>query len=1025
MFQDTREIEKITFGVFSADEIKKMGVCKVDNPKLCNIDKGSAYGTVYDPRMGTVENGTNCDTCGNGVWDCPGHFGYIELNEPVIHPLYYKQVVSLIRCFCIKCFKLLMTEDQIKLNNLHRLKGIKRFAKILEKLEKIDMCSHCSHPQPDIKHTISDNVISMVYKDKEKGKISIVLQVNEIRKMFDNVSIDDVKLLGFDPDLVQPKNLILTMFPVIPTCFVENTFVLTNNGYKYIQDVDKNDMLYTHTGSFRKINDFQIKIHEGEIINIKTSYHANTIKCTSEHPFYVKEIQIQYNFEYVNGKQKRIKTKIIGNPEWVNAGKLSSNHFIGMKRNTNNIIPKFELEKNKNQFTKEKILKKLDDLNEWFFIGYFVGDGWVDFNHPGRFYISMNIRDQTLLFNLLNKINISFFIRKKTEQDKCVTFECHNFIFWNILKQFGHMAYNKKIPNWVIDSPNEYINEFLNGYCKADGYEHERNQIQIKTVSPNLAFSTQLLYMKIGKLAQVSICGKPKQSILKNGRIIKSNYNPYQISIVNERKKDLNLYLFEDEYVWFKITKKDSTLVKDIKVYNFEVDEDNSYCVENLISHNCCRPYVISESNVCDDDLTIQLVEIIKANNHLEQQDGIQLSDTKKQKHLQSLKFRISTFYNNSCLAPETPILMWDGSIKRADQVEWGDELIGDDGDKRTVQVVCSGEDEMYEISQKNGETYTVNSNHYLTLKYPEQKEISWVKPDRHNPNGYWMMTLIDNETFEINDILYPVYSNKDETFKEISDIKKKIKDVVSDVFDIKVKDYLKLNPSVINRLRGIKLDKSISWEGKKVLTDDPYLFGVELFNIINDNKYIPGDILYNDENVRLQLLAGIIDSIGTFIGYEIYINRSGIKHEMRMNQIDFLVKTLGMNSSMKKHYDNLHVFQIEIIISGKDIVKIPSKMKINECKNASLLYSTFDCDDHYSTIKVNPIGKGKYNGFIIDKNHRFLLGDFTVTHNSGKAKHSTNGRAIKGIKERLTGKEGLIRTNLMGKRLLITGECL
>lgn len=74
MFQDTREIEKITFGIFSADEIKKMGVCKVDNPKLCNMDKGSAYGTVYDPRMGTVENGTNCDTCGNGVWDCPGLF---------------------------------------------------------------------------------------------------------------------------------------------------------------------------------------------------------------------------------------------------------------------------------------------------------------------------------------------------------------------------------------------------------------------------------------------------------------------------------------------------------------------------------------------------------------------------------------------------------------------------------------------------------------------------------------------------------------------------------------------------------------------------------------------------------------------------------------------------------------------------------------------------------------------------------------------------------------------------------------
>ena len=1023
MHQDTREIEQITFGIFSADEIKKMAVCKVDNPKLCNVDKGSAYGTVYDPRMGTVENGTNCDTCGNGVWDCPGHFGYIELNEPVIHPLYYKQVVSLLRCFCIKCFKLLITEDQIKLNNLHRSKGIKRFAKILEKLEKIDMCSHCSHPQPDIKHTISDNIISMVYKDKEKGKISIVLQVNEIKKIFDNVNIDDVKLLGFNPDLVQPKNLILTMFPVIPTCFVENTFVLTNNGYKYIQDVDKNDMLYTHTGSFRKINDFQIKIHEGEIINIKTSYHANTIKCTSEHPFYVKEIQIQYNFEYVNGKQKRIKTKIIGNAEWVNAGKLTSNHFIGMKRNTNKIIPKFELEKNKNQFEKEKITKKLDDLNEWFFIGYFVGDGWVDFKNPGRFYISMNIRDQTLLFNLLNKINISFFIRKKTEQDKCVTFECHNFIFWNILKQFGHMAYNKKIPNWVIDSPNEYINEFLNGYCKADGYEHERNQIQIKTVSPNLAFSTQLLYMKIGKLAQVSICCKPKQSILKNGRIIKSNYNPYQISIVNERKKDLNLYLFEDEYVWFKITKKDSTLVKDIKVYNFEVDEDNSYCVENLISHNCCRPYVISENNVCDDDLTIQLVEIIKANNHLEQQDGIQLSDTKKQKHLQSLKFRISTFYNNSCLAPETPVLMWDGSKKRADEVEFGDELVGDDGEKRTVHAVCSGEDDMYEILNDFGESYIVNKNHYLTLKYPDHKDIVWLKPSDEFPLGCWLLKIFNSIVVQLEYIYNVVKEDKSKevALHEMQQIRDSMK--YEGTFDVKVTEYLELTAQVKNFLCGVKINNPIKWETKKVMTEDPYLFGLELFKDDQKDKYIPDNILHNDENTRCQLLAGIIDSdVGLIDGSEMRIYLKG--KEKIVNQIDFVTKSLGLKSFVRKQNveDVLH---FEMIISGSYIKNIPVRIKTKEMQIVHAFYSLVECISDCSKIYVRPIGKGKYNGFIIDGNHRFLLGDFTVTHNSGKAKHSTNGRAIKGIKERLTGKEGLIRTNLMGKRLLTTGECL
>lgn len=216
MESDIREINQITFGVYSADEIMKFAVCKIDNSKLCSSDKNqSMYGTVYDPRMGVLENGAKCETCQSTVWDCVGHFGYIIMNEPIIHPLYYKQVVNFLKCFCKKCYKLLVTSDQIHLNNLNRLKGMKRFEKILEKVEKIDMCCHCSHPQPDIKYSASDNGISLVYKQKD-GKISIALQVDEIKKIFDNIDTKDVELMGFNPDLLQPKNLIITVFPVIP-----------------------------------------------------------------------------------------------------------------------------------------------------------------------------------------------------------------------------------------------------------------------------------------------------------------------------------------------------------------------------------------------------------------------------------------------------------------------------------------------------------------------------------------------------------------------------------------------------------------------------------------------------------------------------------------------------------------------------------------------------------------------------------------------------------------------------------------
>ena len=128
MEQNLREIENISFGIYSADEIKKMSVCNLTNPKK------SGKNSVYDPRMGTTNFKVKCETCNQNAEICPGHFGRIELNVPIIHPLYTKHVISFLKCFCFKCNKLLITEEQILLNDFNKFKGKKRFEKILIKL---------------------------------------------------------------------------------------------------------------------------------------------------------------------------------------------------------------------------------------------------------------------------------------------------------------------------------------------------------------------------------------------------------------------------------------------------------------------------------------------------------------------------------------------------------------------------------------------------------------------------------------------------------------------------------------------------------------------------------------------------------------------------------------------------------------------------------------------------------------------------------------------------------------------------
>lgn len=222
---DARDIESITFGILSPEEIKAMAVCKIDNTKL------TGPGTVYDERMGslTETRDSKCVTCGLKSRMCPGHFGYTELVEHIIHPLFIKNVSVFLKCFCKNCYHLIINADQIKLWGLGKIKGEGKFARILKKLEKVDICNHCNSPQPKVVFKSKEKTILLEYKHKiskndegttgkKVNKISIILTVEEIEKIFNNIPDEEVRLLGFDPKLIHPRNMIMSVFPVLPPC---------------------------------------------------------------------------------------------------------------------------------------------------------------------------------------------------------------------------------------------------------------------------------------------------------------------------------------------------------------------------------------------------------------------------------------------------------------------------------------------------------------------------------------------------------------------------------------------------------------------------------------------------------------------------------------------------------------------------------------------------------------------------------------------------------------------------------------
>ena len=157
------EIQSIGFGIFSAEEIEKLSVCKLDNSKK------TGPGSVYDLRMGAVNNNDICETCNEGPNTCPGHFGHIKLEEEITNPSYTKHIAPLLKSYCSKCSRLLLTKEQIYLHGLNKYKGEARYNKVVELASKIDICCQpnpdgtiCGNDQPDVKYNLADNTISMV-----------------------------------------------------------------------------------------------------------------------------------------------------------------------------------------------------------------------------------------------------------------------------------------------------------------------------------------------------------------------------------------------------------------------------------------------------------------------------------------------------------------------------------------------------------------------------------------------------------------------------------------------------------------------------------------------------------------------------------------------------------------------------------------------------------------------------------------------------------------------------------------------
>ncbi|KMU72114.1 LOW QUALITY PROTEIN: DNA-directed RNA polymerase 2 subunit RPB1 [Coccidioides immitis RMSCC 3703] len=244
-----RTIKEIQFGLLSPEEIKRMSVVHVEYPETMDEarqrprEKG-----LNDPRLGTIDRNWRCATCEEGINDCPGHFGHIELSTPVFHIGFLTKIKKLLETVCHNCGKIKAnTSDQKYLDALRFRDPKRRFDAIWRLSKDVLICEAdpppddddpfgkesskivkghggCGNAQPQIRkegislvgtwkpNKMRDMMDDTDIQQPEKKQITPQMALN----IFRNVSEEDVRILGLSNDYARPEWMVITVLPVPP-----------------------------------------------------------------------------------------------------------------------------------------------------------------------------------------------------------------------------------------------------------------------------------------------------------------------------------------------------------------------------------------------------------------------------------------------------------------------------------------------------------------------------------------------------------------------------------------------------------------------------------------------------------------------------------------------------------------------------------------------------------------------------------------------------------------------------------------
>lgn len=351
------------------------------------------------------------------------------------------------------------------------------------------------------------------------------------------------------------------------------------------------------------------------------------------------------------------------------------------------------------------------------------------------------------------------------------------------------------------------------------------------------------------------------------------------------------------------------------------------------------------------------------------------------------------------CFGINELIRMSDGSIKKVQDIQDGEYVMGDDSTPRLVYGVTSGREEMFKITTRKGDGFTCNKSHILSLIWnggSTHTKYGWTKDSVVNISLEDYLQLKNWEKEHL--VMYR--AGWGDNFKEVSHTLSPymlgvfLGDGTSSNGDITSIDpeiravYEEFANSIDYRI--VDCDNvTFRISKKEQKGNNIYRDSLKEINVLN-NKHIPKEYLIDSRENRLQLLAGLMDTDGSlnivrghYDSYEITQKNKVIAEGVLelATSLGFYASLNAKKATMKRHDGTMYSCEVYRVKIHGDLSAIPCKIERKRCPKVDRRVNSLRFG-----FKIESIGEGDYYGFAVDKNHLFLLADGTVVHNTMRA---------------------------------------